>query len=69
MTNSDEAISDVLNEYDARYPIVTQTETAHQYSASNHHNKSRQLNPNSDSLMNLNVDDNVAMKGWPEVIP
>ena len=28
-----------------------------------------QLNPNCDSLRNLNVDGDVLMKGWPEEIP
>ena len=69
VTNSDKAISAVLNEDDARYQTVTQASTANQSSASTQPTKSRQLNPNFDSLRNLNVDDNAVMKGWPEEIP
>ena len=69
MTNSDESIAVVLNEDYVRDPKVTQAETANQYSASTQPTKLRQLNPNCDSLRNLNVDDDVVMKGWPEEIP
>ena len=69
MTNSDKAIDAVLNEDDARDPTVTQTETDNQSSASTKPTKSRQLNHNCDSLRNLNVDNDVVMKGCPEEIP
>ena len=66
--NSDEAIDAVLNEDGARYPTVTQSETANQSSASTQPNKSRRLKPNCDSLGNLNFDKCVVMKGWTEEI-
>ena len=69
MTNYDEAVASILNEYDARYPTVTQEATANQSSYSTQPTKSRQLNPNCDSWRNLNVDDDVIMNGWPEEIP
>ena len=69
MTNSDESIAAVLNEDYVRDPKVTQAETANQSSASTQPTKSRQLDPNCDYLRNLNVDDDVVMKGWPEEIP
>ena len=68
VTNSDEAIADVINEDDTRDTTVTQAETANQSSASTQTNKSRKLKPNCDSLRNLNVDDDVVMKGCPEEI-
>ena len=67
--NSDEAITAVLNEYDDRDTTVTQAATANQPSAPTQPTKSRQLNPTCDSLRNLNVDDNVVMKGCLEEIP
>ena len=69
VTNSDKAIADVLNEYCARDPKVTQVATANQSSASTHPTKSRQLNPNCDSLRDLNVSGDVVIKGWPGEIP
>ena len=69
MTNSDEAIAAAINEDYGRYPTVTQAETANQSSASNQPTKSKQLKPNCNSLDNLNVDNDVVMKGWPEEIP
>ena len=69
MTNSEEDISDVLNEDDAIYLTLTQEATANQYSAFTQPTKSRQLNPTCDSLRNLNVDDNIVMKGCLEEIP
>ena len=69
VTNSDKAIAAVLNEDDARYLTVTKAETSNQSSAFNQPTKSRQLNPNCDSLRNLNVDDDAVMKGWTEEIP
>ena len=69
MTNYDDSIAAVLNGDDARDPTVTQSATAYQSSASTQITKSRQMNPNCDSLGNLNVDDDVVMKGWPEEIP
>ena len=69
VTNSEEAISDVLNEDDAWDPTATQAPTANQSSASTHPTKARKLNPNCDYLRNLNVDDDVVMKGWTEEIP
>ena len=69
MTNSHEAIAAVLNEDGDRDTTVTQAETANQASASTQPTNLRQLNPNCDSLRNLNVDYNVVMKGCPEEIP
>ena len=69
MTNFDNSIAAVLNRNDARDPKVTQSATAYQSSAFTQINKSRQMNPNCDSLGNLYVDNNVVMKGWPEEIP
>ena len=69
VTNYDEFIAAVLNEDDARDPTVTQAENANQYSAYTQPTKSRKLNPNCDSFRNLNVDEDVVMKGWPEEIP
>ena len=69
MTNYNEAISDVLNKDDARDKKVTQAATDNQSIAYTQPTKSRQLDPNCDSLRNLNVDDDVVMKGWPEEIP
>ena len=69
MTNSNETIADVLNEDDARDPTITQAENTDQSSDSTQPTKSRQLNPNCDSLRNLNADKNVVMKGWLEEIP
>ena len=69
MTNYDKSIAAFLNEDDARDPTVTQAETAYQSSASTQISKFRQMNPNCDSLGNLNVDDDVVIKGWPEEIP
>ena len=67
--NSDEEIAAVLNKDYARDPTVTHAATANQSSNSTQPTKSRQLNPNFDYLRNLNVDDDVVMKGWPEEIP
>ena len=69
VTNSDKAIATVLDEDDARYPTVTQASTANQSSASTQTTKYRQTNPNCDSLRNLNVDDDVVMKGCMGEIP
>ena len=63
MTNYDEALSAVLNEDDDRDPTVTQAATANQSIASNQPTKLRQLNPSCGSLRNLNVDNDVVMKG------
>ena len=68
MTNSDETIYAVINEYDARDPTVTLAPTVNQSSASNQPTKSSQLNHNCDSLRNFNVDDDVVIKDWPEEI-
>ena len=68
MTNYDKAIAAVLNEEDARDTTVAQAATANQSSASTQPTNSRQLKPNFDYLRNLNVDNNVVMKGWPEEI-
>ena len=69
MTNSDKAIPDILKEDDERDLTVTQAATANQSIASTQPTKLRQLNPNCDYLRNINVDDDVAMEGWPEEIP
>ena len=69
MTNSHEAIAAVLNEDGDRDTTVTQAETANQASASTQPTNLRQLNPSCNYLRNLNVDNDVVMKGWPEEIP
>ena len=69
MINSYEEIAAVLNKDYARDPTVTHAATAYKSSASTQITKSRQMNPNCDSLGNLNVGDNVVMKEWPEEIP
>ena len=68
VTNSDEAIYSVLNEDNTIDPKITQALTANKSSAFNQPTKLRQLNPNCDSLRNLNVDNDVVMTGWPEEI-
>ena len=69
MTNSDESIAAFLNEDYAIDTTLTQAATDNQSSASNQTTKLRQLNPDCDSLKNLNVDNDVVMKGWSEKIP
>ena len=68
MTNSDEAIAAVLNKDDAIDKTLTHSETANQYSASTQTTKSIKFNPNYDSVRDLNVDNDVVMKVYPEEI-
>ena len=68
VTNSDEAIAAVLNKDDAIDKTLTHSETANQYSASTQTTKSIKFNPNYDSVRDLNVDNDVVMKVYPEEI-